>query len=273
MEISNIKVINKAGITIHISSSPLEGEKVNSIIVESQNKLVIIDVPLLKPYSKVFRAYADQLGKPIDRVIITHAHPDHWAGLEAFEGLPIYSLLETQEEIQENGEWMLTYHRSLHGDLITDKKIVPEHIVQEGQLTIDDVEYNAIKVTEAEYKHLLVLELPKIKTLIAQDMVYNKVYLFLGEITPTGEFSFDNWIEELKKYKENNYDIVIPGHGESADSSIIDENINYIIEAKNVIKASKNGDEFKNKMLEKFPDYEVPLMLDMSAYFLYMQNK
>ncbi|ADL50220.1 MBL fold metallo-hydrolase [Clostridium cellulovorans] len=273
MEASNMKVINKAGITIHISSSPLDGEKVNSIIVESQNKLVVIDVPLLRPYSKDFRAYANQLGKPIDRVIITHAHPDHWAGLEAFEDLPIYSLSETQEEIQENGEWMLTYHRSLHGDLITDKKIVPNNIIEEGKLIIDSVEYNAIKVTEAEYKHLLVLELPRIKTLISQDMVYNKVYLFLGELTSTGELACDNWIDELKKYKEKNYEVVIPGHGEPTDSSIIDENINYIIEAKGIIKTSKDSDEFKNRMIEKFPDYEIPLMLDMTAYFIYMQNK
>jgi glyoxylase-like metal-dependent hydrolase (beta-lactamase superfamily II) len=29
-----------------------------------------------------FRAYADSLGKPIDRVIITHAHPDHFLAVD-----------------------------------------------------------------------------------------------------------------------------------------------------------------------------------------------
>ena len=84
MNESVIDVIEINGIKIHVVQCPVLGEMVNSIIIESSNKLVIIDVPLLRPYSKTLREYANQLGKLIDRVIITHAHPDHWASLEDY---------------------------------------------------------------------------------------------------------------------------------------------------------------------------------------------
>ncbi|MBI4650363.1 MBL fold metallo-hydrolase, partial [Candidatus Desantisbacteria bacterium] len=60
--------------------SPLKGQLVCSHIIESENKLVIIDTLLLRPYAERLRKYADSLNKPIERVIITHFHPDHWLG-------------------------------------------------------------------------------------------------------------------------------------------------------------------------------------------------
>ncbi|TYQ13282.1 UNVERIFIED_CONTAM: glyoxylase-like metal-dependent hydrolase (beta-lactamase superfamily II) [Acetivibrio alkalicellulosi] len=266
------KVIKKDGISIHIFVSPIDGEMVNSIIVESKNSLVIIDVPLLRPYSLEFRNYAEQIGKPIDRVIVTHAHPDHWASLEHYKDIPIYSTLETKKEIKELGDWMLGYHRQIHGSLISDEKVVPEHIIDDGSFTIDGVTYTAMKVFDTEYKSMLVLDIPKIKTLIAQDMIYNKVYLFLGEKTSSGELCCDNWIKEIEKYKLNNYETIIPGHGEPTDASLLDENIKYLKAAKEIIISSKSGEEFKTKIMEEYPEYRVPFLLDMTAYLLYEAN-
>lgn len=271
-EEAKIKQISKDGINIHIFESQLDGEMVNSIIVESQNKLVIIDVPLLRHYSKGFRNYAERLGKPIDRVIITHGHPDHWAGLEDFKDLQICSLIETQSDIRDNGDWMLGYHRQLHGNMIADEKVVPNMIIDEGQIAIDGVLYNIMKVKETEYRIMLVIDIPQIRTLIAQDMVYNKVFLFLGEKTSTGDICCDNWIRELEKYKNNNYETVIPGHGEPADAGLLQLNIDYLKDAKNIIKTSKSGEEFKERLTKNYPDFNVPLLIDMSSYFLFPQD-
>src|SRR5262245_4800903 len=75
-------------------------------IIESKTKLVLIDGQFLVPYAKQFRAYADSLGgKPIDRLYLSHRHPDHWFGLSAaFEDVKIYALRETIDSIKQQGE-------------------------------------------------------------------------------------------------------------------------------------------------------------------------
>src|SRR5579871_4514970 len=65
-------------------------------IIESRNALVLIDSQFLAPYATQFREYADSLQKPIDRLYLSHRHPDHWFGLgTAFTDIAIYALQET----------------------------------------------------------------------------------------------------------------------------------------------------------------------------------
>src|SRR6266704_2553896 len=74
-------------------------------IIESKNTLVLIDGQFLAPYATEFRKYADSLGKPIERLYLSHRHPDHWFGLgTAFSDITIYALQETMSFIQEHGE-------------------------------------------------------------------------------------------------------------------------------------------------------------------------
>jgi Metallo-beta-lactamase superfamily len=46
------------------------------------NAVVIFDGQLLLPYANEVAPYVQTLGKPIDRTILSHAHTDHWGGLQ-----------------------------------------------------------------------------------------------------------------------------------------------------------------------------------------------
>lgn len=63
-------------------SNGLEGGmgSVNSHIFESQNALVVVDTQFYKAAAEDLKAYIQELGKPVDRIIISHAHPDHVFG-------------------------------------------------------------------------------------------------------------------------------------------------------------------------------------------------
>src|SRR5579862_532611 len=74
-------------------------------IIESKNKLVLVDGQFLAPYASKFRDYADSLGKPIERLYLSHRHPDHWFGLgTAFSDIAIYALPETITFVEEHGQ-------------------------------------------------------------------------------------------------------------------------------------------------------------------------
>lgn len=63
--------------------------------------IVLVDGQFLVSCARAFRDYADSLGKPIDRLYVSHRHPDHWFGLgAAFSDVTIYALPETRDFIQ-----------------------------------------------------------------------------------------------------------------------------------------------------------------------------
>src|ERR1700731_5384822 len=81
---------------IHSYLSPAEGLHVNTQMVEGPNAVVIFDGQLLLPYADEVASYVQMLGKPIDRIILSHAHTDHWGGLqvliERFPDAPVFAL-------------------------------------------------------------------------------------------------------------------------------------------------------------------------------------
>ena len=61
------------------TSAPADGLQVNTQMIEGPNALVIFDGQLLLPYADEVASYVKTLRKPVDRIILSHAHTDHWA--------------------------------------------------------------------------------------------------------------------------------------------------------------------------------------------------
>jgi len=70
-------------------------------LIEGPKSLLAIDAGGGPQHARNFLAAAKTLGKPIDRVVITHEHPDHSTGLTQFpEGLEIIAQEETRAQMQ-----------------------------------------------------------------------------------------------------------------------------------------------------------------------------
>ena len=213
-------VLRQGNITIHSYLCPDDSEMVCSQIIETPNRLVLIDAQQFIPYATEVRTYMTRLNKPIDRVIITHSHPDHWMGLVVFEDLPIYSLKETREEIATIGDYLVFVKRKQVEDMAQYHKVVPARLVAEGDMVIDGLRYTLTRIVDAEMSYMLAIELPDYKVLLAQDLVYNHVYPCVGEKNAKGEYLFDGWIKTLREYQKKDYVTVIPGHGEPTTPAI-----------------------------------------------------
>lgn len=267
----SVDVLRLGDVTLHSYMSPEDGEFVRSQIVETPNSIVVIDVQYLRRYAQEVRSYVDSLAKPIERVIISHMHPDHWFGIEAFADAPLYALPEVIAELEMLGNWWISIKKPEFGDQILDSAIIPARALAEGLTVIDGVQFHFTRVAGAEATNLVVTELPQYKILLPQDLVYNQIYLFVGELHGPDRRvrCFEGWIGALEALRQRDIDTVVPGHGAPTTPAIFDTLIAYLNEVQKLLDRATSGKDFKLQVMAQYPDYRLPLMLDFSVMTLF----
>ena len=251
------------GVIVHSLTAP-EAVFANSThIIETSNRLVLIDTQFILPFALDYRAYADSLDKPVERLIITHAHPDHFLGSEAFNDIDIYALAEVSEAIATIGQAEVDEKQAEFGDAIADTFVVPTEL-EPGELEIDGVAFEFDVVLDAEAEIQLVTKLPEYGVISVGDIVYSGLHLILAGPPPT-------WTEALENLKADSasYPIVLAGHGLPGDPSVYDENIAWLAEASELLGSATSGDEFKAGMVEAFPNLGMEAAIDFVLPFLF----
>ena len=256
--------VQKSGdVTVHSYLAPEQVFASNTHILELPNSLVLIDAQFLLPNAMDFRAYADSLGKPIDRLIITHAHPDHFLGSEAFADVDVYALAEVAASIEANGQAEVDEKQADFGPAIAGTFVVPM-VLEPGTVEIDGVTFLFEGVTNAEAEVQAVTKLPDYGIVSVGDIVYSGVHLILAGAPPT-------WIEALENLKaeRDTYPIVLPGHGATTDPSVYDANIAWLMKAGELMGTVTSGEEFKAGLVDAFPELGMEAAIDFVLPFLF----
>lgn len=254
-----IMVVKQTGdVRLHTFVSSFEYSNIANAthIIETANQLVLVDAQFLVPYARAFRDYAGSLGKPIERLYLSHRHPDHWFGLgAAFTDTAIYALPETMKFIQDHGEDSRSDHWKL-GDLVPDRIVVPGELASPGEETIDGVRYLFDCVTDTEIDFTLTIRLPDLGVYFAQDLIYSGTHLYLSQ-------DMGHWIRILQDMLLTDYELFMPGHGLPADKNEVARNIEYLSAAQQAIGNGLTDDAFKAFMLQRYPERKCPGIFDI----------
>jgi glyoxylase-like metal-dependent hydrolase (beta-lactamase superfamily II) len=266
---ANVQIVTKGAIKVHSYVNP-QLVAVSSHIIELKDSLVIIDAQLTYTFTKEVAAYAASLNKPVARVILTHAHPDHILGLYAFKDYPVYALSETINTIKTNGENFRQVFLKNFGEKDAAPAIViPTNELPEGSFTIDGENFMVKKYADNEMDFCATIEMPAEKLLFAGDLLYNRLHLFPGF---NHLASWKTLLEKAKKSMRNR--IIFPGHGYAGTALIVKENIAYLKYAIEVAaKPGMNATAYKTTMKERYPDYGAAILMDFGADALFEKNK
>jgi glyoxylase-like metal-dependent hydrolase (beta-lactamase superfamily II) len=256
-------------VKIHSYLSPADGLQVNTQMIEGPNAVVIFDGQLLLPYADEVASYVQTLGKPVDRIILSHAHTDHWGGLqvltERFPDARVFALDGVAEQVRAKGPARLDGLRRTYGDRAATKVTVPTETITEGLQRIDGVTYEFKRFVDAESDLQLAALLPEQKVLMAFDLVFSP-----NEHAFTGANHFDHWMIVLESLKAlQGYDRIIIGHDTPVDRSAIDSTMTYVKRAKEIHAASSDAKTYSENLKAAFPDLQQAGFVDLSASYLY----
>jgi glyoxylase-like metal-dependent hydrolase (beta-lactamase superfamily II) len=251
-------------LTIHTYTAPEDGWVVNSHIVEFPTQLFVIDAQYKIKYAEEVAAYAANLAKPITRLYVTHFHPDHILGAAAFN-MPVTALAEVKSKIEAVGDRVAEEEHAKHGDSVAGTCVKPTIAIAPGKETVDDITVDFLRVRGAETADALMIAFPGRGVLIAQDFLYNRVHVFVGEK------SFDSWGAVLRDFQLNAtaFRTLLPGHGAPAGVELYGEMLAYLSNAKRLFTSSLDAAIFKSRIVSAFPNYAGRVILDHEARFLY----
>jgi glyoxylase-like metal-dependent hydrolase (beta-lactamase superfamily II) len=172
--------------TIHRFPAQHEGAFVNAYLVETESGVVAVDGLLTVSAAKEMRAALDGLGKPLLAALLTHSHPDHYAGLReivAGHDVPIVAPQGVIDTITADDAIKDQIIGPMFGDDWPTNRVFPNTPIRDGEsLSFDDVTFTVIDLGPSESPH----DSPWIlgedaRTVFLGDQIYDHKHCFLAD--------------------------------------------------------------------------------------------
>lgn len=210
------------------------GAIANVVIFDTTAGAVIVDTGPSKRYGEQLSAVARELtGKDIARVYLTHIHPDHVFGNQAFIPDVIAATAEVVKGLKEMGEGYADAMYRTAGDWMRGTELVmPKTIIKTG---VEDFGNRRIRML-AMRGHTasdLVLFDERSGFLVASDLV------FIDRAPTTPNANLEHWRVALANLGEIPHRRLIPGHGPAEDSARgIEDTRNWLAAIEDVIRSA-----------------------------------
>jgi glyoxylase-like metal-dependent hydrolase (beta-lactamase superfamily II) len=215
--------------TIHTYAASPDRFFVNSFIVEGDAGVVLIDTQFLLSSARELADRVASIGKPLEAVIVTHPHPDHFNGLpvilDAFGTVPVYATQPTIDTIRatqadKRAAWTPVYGGDYPPtDALPDRVLGPDDTIR-----LAGIDFRVIDLGPGESADITVIHIPAADALIASDLVYSNCHPWLAE------HRGDAWLAQLDHVlaEFGSVGTVHAGHGPSGGRELLVAQRSYI---------------------------------------------
>lgn len=200
---------------------------VNSYVVEGPDGIVIVDGQLTVSDARAVRALVDRIDRPVAGLLVTHGHPDHYAGAAVIlDGLPapMIATAEVAAVIERDDTMKDGIVGPMMGPEWPTERRFPDRTVTPGEsFSLAGLTFETRSVGPAE-SHEDVLFALDGHTVFSGDIAYNGMHAYLLD----GHHR--QWLDALERLeREMGPDVrLYVGHGEPTDASVLTRQADYI---------------------------------------------
>ena len=184
------------------------GNIVNTAFIETPTGAIVIDTGPSHLYGdQMLAAIRQRTGGGALQIFITHAHPDHFLGNQAFAGVPVAALPATIAAVQERGDRMTeNLYGMLGGWMRGTRPQTPDKAVKPGRLQVGGRELELISLSGHTGADLVVFDVAS-GTLFTGDLV------FFERAPTTPDADLTQWMAALDRLQALPFKALVPGHG------------------------------------------------------------
>ncbi|MGH9259234.1 MAG: MBL fold metallo-hydrolase, partial [Acidimicrobiales bacterium] len=201
-------------------------------------------------------------------IFITHAHPDHYFGLQAitakFPNAEILAAPEVVEQMKTLGPQKVAQWKPLYGADLTDAPLVPRSF-DGDHLSLEGRRIDLVELEPGEVEYSTVVYIPSIKTAVTGDLAYGGTHVWLAEADAPRR---EGWLRNVKKVEALTPEVVIPGHevpGSEHAAAVLDSTAQYIRDFDEAVKQSRSAADVVAKMSAIYGTRRLPVVLDIAA--------
>jgi quinoprotein relay system zinc metallohydrolase 1 len=185
------------------------GNIVNTGFIVTDSGVVVIDTGPSRRYGEAMRkAIASVTDRPVIQVLLTHHHPDHVLGNQAFADVPIGALAGTKELMRQHGDVLAENMYRLVGDWMRGTEtLLPTQTLTPGMLEFGGHRLQLLALAGHTGADLAILDL-NTGVLFAGDIVFYQRALS----TPNSP-GLQVWLRDLDTLQALPWKLLVPGHG------------------------------------------------------------
>jgi glyoxylase-like metal-dependent hydrolase (beta-lactamase superfamily II) len=233
-----------AGPAVHTYQAAESGLLVNSYLVEGESGVVVVDTNLLVSDIAALRARLAALNKPLRGILVTHAHPDHFNGIQALvkDGeVPVCATASVGRMIKEIADAKRAQWSPVYGDQWPAETYYPNSLLADGaSVTFDELRFTVRDLGPAE-SHA-----DSYFVLVADGgapVAFTGDLAFSGTHPYTADGHSGRWLAALDVLAGELADMrtLYPGHGGPAGPALFAEQRRYLLYYRELIRRLSGG--------------------------------
>ncbi|MBC9249875.1 MBL fold metallo-hydrolase [Pseudomonas alcaligenes] len=185
------------------------GNIVNVAFIATSAGVLVIDSGPSKRYGEALRqAIAATTQQPVKLLMLTHHHPDHVLGNQAFADVPIAALAGTRQLLEEQGNAMAENMYRLVGDWMRGTEVLlPNQTLEDGSLQFGDHHLRLLALRGHTGADLAIYD-ESSGVLFAGDLVF-----YQRALTTPNSPGLDVWQADIEQLQALPWTLIVPGHG------------------------------------------------------------
>lgn len=265
--------------TVHMHASGEGGIFANAYLVETALGVVAIDALLTRSESRALRSELEALSKPLLAVLVTHAHPDHVAGLTELVAdldVPILALRSVVEEMRTTEAAKHAQWRPVFGEEWIDRWTYPDRVVANGEtIALDGVVFRVHDVgaggdSPANAIWTIAVAGAPPHAAFVGDLVFSGTHVYMADGYVLA------WLANLGRFGRLLGDVptLYPGHGPAGPPALLDQQRAYLLAYCAAVRELAEGEasltepakrELEGRMEDWRPGAPLGFMVSLSA--------